>query len=127
MPVIAVQTVVCPSDIPVANATYLVLRQLGPVIFVAVSQAVFLNKLLPAMQAINPNLTKAEIVQAGATGLKMLVGESDLPRVLVGYVKGFDAVFILASILAGISSVVALGVEWNSIKKEKSQEHFAES
>ena len=118
MPIIAVQTVVCPRDIPVANATYLVLRQIGPVIFVAVAQALFLNKLLPQMQAINSTLTKEEIVQAGATGLKALVGESDIPRVLAGYVKGFDAVFILASILAGISAVVALGVEWKSVKKE---------
>src|SRR5947207_7833903 len=118
MPIIAVQTVVCPRDIPVANATYLVLRQIGPVIFVAVAQALFLNKLLPQMQAINSTLTKEEIVQAGATGLKALVGESDIPRVLAGYVKGFDAVFILASILAGISAVVALGVEWKSIKEE---------
>lgn len=127
MPVIAVQTVVSPHDVPVANSTYLVLRQLGPVIFVAVAQAIFLNKLLPEMQAINPALTKTEIVQAGATGLKALVRESDIPRVLVACVKGFDAIFMLASVLAGISAVVALGVEWKSIKKEKLQQPFVES
>ena len=122
MPIIAVQTVVPLHDIPVANAAYLVFRQLGPVMSVAVSQAVVVNKLLSQLQAINSTLTKAEVVQAGATGLKELVAESDVPIVLVGYVKCLDIVFILASALAGISAVVALGVEWKSVKQGDKQQ-----
>ena len=126
MPIIAIQTTVNPDDIPLANATFLVLRQLGPVIFIAVAQAIFINRLLPDMQAINPALTARQITNAGATGLAGLVKESDIPRVLVAFVKGMDSVFILVSALAVMSAVTALGVEWRSIK-EKPGKHSPES
>ena len=119
MPILAVHTVVPLHDIAVANALFLLFQQLGPAIFVAIAQTVLLNKFLPQLQALSPDLTKMEIVEAGATGLKALVTESELPTLLVAYAKSVDAVFIIAATLASVAAILALCVEWKSIKKDK--------
>ena len=74
---------------------------------------------MPQLQAINPDLTEIEIVEAGATGLKALVTESEFPTVLVAYAKSLDAVFIVAATLAAVAAILALRVEWKSIKKDE--------
>src|SRR5215471_7576802 len=102
MPILAVQTVVNLHDIPIATSISLLFQQLGPAIFVAVAQTVLLNKLLPQLLAIIPDLTEIQIVEAGATGLKTLVTEDQLPTVLVAYSGSLDGVFIVAAALAAV-------------------------
>jgi hypothetical protein len=104
-------------DIPIVNAMNIVFFTLGPTIFIPVAQAVFLNRFLPQMRAIDPALTEAEIMQAGATRLKELVQESERPKVSLAYAKSLDMVFVVAAVLAAVSAFIALGVEWRSIKK----------
>ena len=118
-PPIAVQAVVCLRDIPVATSTSVLFQQLGPVLFIGVSQSVILNQLLPQMQAINPNLTAMDIIRAGTTGLKTLVTEAQLPTVLVSYANSLDLIFKLTAGLSTVAVILALGVEWKNIKTDK--------
>jgi hypothetical protein len=115
----AVQMVVSLSDIPVATSVSLLFQQLGSTIAVAVAQAVLLNQLLPGMQDINPNLTSKDIIAAGATGLKELVMESQLPIVLRMYASGLDGTFKVAAAFSGVGLLASLGIEWKNIKKGK--------
>lgn len=87
--------------------------------FIAIGQAVFLNKLLPAMHDIDPSITKEDIIRAGATGLKHLVTGSELAATLVAYAKSLDAVFVISLVMGILSVPVALGVEWKSVKALK--------
>jgi len=68
MPRTAVQKVVPPTDIALANSVLLLFQQLGPAVFVAVAQTPQLNPMVPQMQLINPALTSNQIVEAGAIG-----------------------------------------------------------
>ena len=119
MPIIAVQAVVGLRDIPVATALTLFYQQLGSAMFLAIAQTVFLNKLLPAMQDINPLITKDDIIRAGATGLKNLVTGSELAATLIAYAKSIDAVFVVGLVMGVLSVLFALGVEWKSVKAQK--------
>ena len=76
MPTIAAQAVVGLRDIPIATSTSVLFQQLGPVLFIAVSQSVILNQLLPQMQAINPDLTAIDIIRAGVYGIEN-IGDRD--------------------------------------------------
>lgn len=116
MPVIAVQSVVRLHDIPVAISTSVLFQQLGPVLFIAVSQSLILNQLLPQIRTINPDLTAIDIMQAGSTGLKTLVTEAQLPTVLVSYANSLDLIFKMTAGLSMVAFVLALGVEWKNIK-----------
>lgn len=106
-------------DIPVATALTLFSQQLGGTILFAGAQAILLNILLPAMQAINPAITKGEIIAAGATGLKSLVSGSDLAATLVAYAKGLDRAFLIPLGGGALAMISAFGVEWKSVKSEK--------
>lgn len=113
---IAVQGTVDVEDVPVATAITMFFNQAGASIFLTVSQAVFLNKLLPQLQSINSNISKQDIITAGATGLKQLVTDAQLPDVLVAYARSLDGVFHVAAAITAVGAVTALGVEWKRLK-----------
>jgi len=119
MPMLAVQSVVQPCDIPTASVVYLVFQQLGPSIFIAVAQTVWLNSMLPRLKTLAPTISEAELLGVGATGFRALVSASALPSVLEEYASSLGKVFIMSAILAAVASASALGVEWKNIKKVK--------
>ena len=90
--------------------------------FLAIAQAVFLNKLLPAMQAINPSITKENIIEAGAIGLKGLVSGDELAATLVAYAKSLDKMFLLPVAMGVLATLFTLGMEWRSVKGQKIQQ-----
>jgi hypothetical protein len=124
---IAVQAVVCLRDIPVATSASVLFQQFGPVLFIGISQSVILNQLLPQMQAINPDLTAIDIIQAGSTGLKTLVTEAQLPIVLASYAKGLDMVFKITAGLSMVAFIAVFGVEWKNIKVDKKTKNAQDS
>jgi sugar phosphate permease len=117
--VIAVQAVSRQRDVPVATAIVMFFQQLGGALFIAVGQAVFQNKLIPQMQAIDPSLSPTQITMAGATGLKALVSPDNLPLVLAAYANSLDGTFEVAIAMAGMATVMACFVEWKSVKGKK--------
>ena len=119
IPTVAVQATVQLKDIPVAISTTFFFQLLGQTLFIAVAQTVFLNELLPQIQAVNPNLDATDILRAGATGLKALVTEAQLPAVLVYYANSLDSVFKVGAATAAVAVILALFIEWKSIKKDK--------
>lgn len=116
---IAVQTVVRLKDVPVATSVCLFWQILGSSIFIALAQAVLLAKLLPKLLALNPDLTRAQVIQAGALGLKTLVRPDQLSAILSAYAKGVDSVFIVTTVLTVVGTLSALPIEWKNLKNNK--------
>lgn len=127
MPILVVQAVVQPNDIPIAGSVYLVLQQLGPAIFIAVAQAVFLNDFLARVGKTNPEVSEKDILYAGATGLKDIIPKTEIPVVLVEYGRSLNRVFQIAAGLGALAVMVALGVQWRGIKKEKLEDEKEEN
>jgi len=94
-------------------------NQLGSAIFLFIAQSILDNILLSRMNDIDPNLTKSQIISAGATGLTSLISGDQLQQTLVAYAKGVDATFIMATVMAGLAVFAACGVEWKSVKSKK--------
>jgi hypothetical protein len=116
--ILAVQTVVGQNEIPMAVAMALFCQEFGAGLSIAIAQSIIVNHLLPLIRDVDPELTRQRIVEAGATGLKDLVTSDLLPRVLVAYAESIDfGAFILATVMSGISTLAALGVEWRSVKQ----------
>jgi hypothetical protein len=106
-------------DIPVATSLCVVLQQVGPAVSVFAAQAAFLNRLLPKMKTINPDLTAKAIVQAGAIGLKELVPDDLLPKVIAAYADSIGIVSIVAAALAVAAVILAGPIPWKNIRKIK--------
>src|SRR5579859_2490434 len=118
----AVQSVVSLRDVPVGVAITLCASQAGSAIYLAIAQAILLNKLLPAVQAINPSLSMTDLLRAGATGLKGLVAVEQVPDMLIAYADSLSLTFKVAAGVSGISVLVACGVDWKSLKQKASSE-----
>lgn len=89
----------------------------GAAIFVSVGNNLFNTRLFRSIEALNiPNLDTANVVQSGATTLRQLVPAEYLPDVLVAYNDALRWAFRISLILACLSILGAVGMEWKKIK-----------
>ena len=117
MPGVAAQTALPPADVSVGTAVVLFLQLFGGALFVAVAQNLFTNELVKRLVALRiPGIDPGTIVSAGATNLRHVVDPQHLPQVLVEYNAAIIKTFQLGLILACLSIIGALGVEWKSVK-----------
>lgn len=123
----AIQASIPLSDVPVASGIMFFFGELGSAVFMAISQTILLNKLLPKIQRLDPTLTANDLLAAGATGLRNLVGTDLLPSVLVAYSKSLQAVFQTAAALAAVATIMPFAVEWISLRPGRTDVARAES
>ncbi|EMD00433.1 hypothetical protein BAUCODRAFT_28789 [Baudoinia panamericana UAMH 10762] len=117
---VAAQAALPFKDVAVGTTVVLFLQILGGSLFVSVAQNLFTTHLIKNILALGlADLNPADIVAAGATGIRSLVSEAELPAVLGAYNKALVTVFEVGTITAAISILGAVGVEWRSIKAEK--------
>lgn len=81
----------------------------------SVAQNALSTKLIAGL-ADFPNLDAKVIVSLGATELRSYVGPEHLGEVLRVYNHAIDDVFMVATILAALSLLGAVLVEWKSVK-----------
>ena len=121
-PFLAVQSVVTMEELPIATSITLFFSQTGASVFLTVAQTAFFGKLLTRMQAINPALSREDIIRAGATGLKELVAESQVSEMLAAYGVCLDAVFHVAAAITAAAVIMGFGVKWKRFKDVDKQE-----
>ncbi|CAG8038715.1 unnamed protein product [Penicillium salamii] len=125
LPNIAVQTVLPEEDVSIGTSLVVFARSLGGAIFVSVGQNVFSNHIVSGMIARVPQMDPSVVLQAGATDLQQRVSqaisslgldEDVLTRVLEIYSDAIVQTFMVALVVACISIIGALGVEWRTVK-----------
>lgn len=115
----AAQAVLPMSDIPSGVSAVLFIQLLGGALMVSVGQNVFANDLVSGLSRI-PGVDAQAVVAAGATGLRGLITDAgDLQAALVVYNDALVAAFRVALIMACLSVLGAMGMEWKSVKKAK--------
>jgi len=112
---LAAQTVLPAVDVPTGVSLKFFGQMLGGAIFVSVAQNALSTKLIAGL-ADFPNLDAKVIVSLGATELRSYVGPEHLGEVLRVYNHAIDDVFMVATILAALSLLGAVLVEWKSVK-----------
>lgn len=118
---VAVQTVLPKEDIPKGSAPVLLGQTLGCSIFVCVAQVVLTNGLqhqLAAIQDLSPQTRK--IAKTGPAAFRSEVPEDLLPAVLKAYNGAIAGTFWVPMGLSILGFVLAVGMEWRSVKKETS-------
>lgn len=110
------QAVVDTYDVPVAIAVTLFFNQAAILVFLTVVDTVILNKLLPQIQALNSNLSKADLNQVRFIGLNQLITQDQIPELLIAYGTSLGAAFLVATALMVLAVLAAFGVEWKSLK-----------
>ncbi|PLB54777.1 MFS transporter [Aspergillus steynii IBT 23096] len=123
LPNIAVQTVLSEKDVSIGTSLVIFARSLGGAIFVSVGQNIFSNHIVSGMLVRVPELDPSVVLQAGATELQQILKQSGLREtdevlalILEIYNDAIVRTFVIALILACISILGAIGVEWRTVK-----------
>ncbi|GAM42419.1 efflux pump antibiotic resistance protein [Talaromyces pinophilus] len=118
-PFIALQTVLEKPLVPAALVLLNYVQMIGGIIFLSVSQNVFLDKLTNSLTQNIPNFNPAIAKQSGATGLKGLVPVEYQPQVVLAYNSALMDVFYIGLGLVSVGLLAALGLEWRSVKRDE--------
>jgi hypothetical protein len=118
---IAAQTALPLSDIPIGTAIMMFAQTLGGALMVSVGQNVFTNQLYKNLAKAVPDLDPAIVVKAGATQLQHQVPVQFLPKVLLAYNDALTQTWYVALALAVLSAFGAAVVQWKSVKGKKIQ------
>ena len=118
-PLIAVQTVLDISQVPIGTSVIIFVQTLGGALFVSVGQSVFTNKLSAGLTKYAPSLNPAVVLTTGATSIQKEIDKAFLPGVTQAYNEALTQAFLVAAIMAASTIVGSLAIEWKSVKGKK--------
>ncbi|KAE8449139.1 hypothetical protein EG329_008523 [Mollisiaceae sp. DMI_Dod_QoI] len=111
------QTVLSKTDVSIGTAIMLFAQQLGSIVFIAISQNIFLGHLLRNLSRIS-GLDASTILNTGATDLRTIIPIGDLFAVIQAYNGGVVKTFDISTACACLVALSAVAMEWRSIKRE---------
>jgi MFS family permease len=118
-PNMAAQTVLPRPDVALGASLMFFGQQLLGAIFTSVGENILDSRLTHGLNAIpGLSLTPQQIQGAGATKVLNLVPSADQPAALVAYNDALRVVFRVGLILASVSILGALPMEWRTVKKK---------
>ncbi|KAI9727732.1 MAG: hypothetical protein M1828_005960 [Chrysothrix sp. TS-e1954] len=121
-PSMAAQTVLAKNDVSIGASLVLFSLTLLGAIFVSVGQNVYQNRLVSSLSSF-VNVTSEQIEYAGTTGIYKLVPTQEYGMVRQAFNSALRWDFIVALVLACLTLLPALGLEWRNVKTEKQKEH----
>lgn len=113
--IMAAQTVLQRSDVPLGVSLMFFMQQMGAAIFVSVGQNIFSTRLVDRLHG-STQLDPEIILNTGATDLGRIVPPNEMPTVVEAYSYSLTRVFLLAAALSAASLLGAVAVEPRSIK-----------
>lgn len=117
LPQVAVQPALAPQDIPIGISLTIFFQFFGGALFTSVGNNILNTKLVQNVRVIGiPNFDTSRIVKAGATELRRAVPADYLPQVLVAYNEALRWAFRAGLIMACLSVLCALPLEWRNLK-----------
>jgi hypothetical protein len=120
-PLIALMTLIPSADLPIATSIAVFFQFFGGAIFLAISQSIFVTKLVNSLLIYAPSLNPQLVLAAGASGLRKVVGEGNeevLAGALIAYNKAIVDVFYLTLAGGAIAFVAAFGMEWRNLAEK---------
>lgn len=116
--IIAIQAVVTEEELSSGMAFMVFTQSLGPAITLAICNAIFDTSLRSQIARHVPDVDPTAIIQAGATGFRSIVQDSDLQSVLLTYANSIDRVFYLVAALAAACGIFLWGMGWHDVRKK---------
>ena len=89
---------------------------MGGTFFVSAADSIFSNKLVKHVKVNVPEIDPKIVIGLGATQFRNSLPATAIPGVLLSYMQSLHTVFILATTLAGVATLVSLIAKWEKIK-----------
>ena len=95
------------------------MQTFGGALFVSVGQNVFTNKLISGLAKSAPGLDTGLVLRTGATSLKQDIPTKYLAAVQAAYNDSLTHIFQVSAILATMTILGSVFIEWKSVKGKK--------
>ncbi|KAG0650946.1 Aspyridones efflux [Hyphodiscus hymeniophilus] len=118
-PLIAVQTILDISQVPIGTSVIIFLQTLGGALFVSIGNNIFNNKLVQDLAKYAPSIDPNIVLSTGATSIQHSIDKADLPGVTLAYNNALTQTFLAASIMAALTIFGSAAIEWKSVKGKK--------
>nr|OQO11966.1 hypothetical protein B0A51_17373 [Rachicladosporium sp. CCFEE 5018] len=115
-PVMAGQALSSQEDVPTTTAILMFFQTLGGAIWISAGESAFTNSLLAALRVHAPQVNPADVLTAGASGLRAAFTPEQLPGIVDSYMEGLRIAFILGIALTGMGTLLSPLFPWVSIK-----------
>lgn len=116
---IAVQTVLDISQVPIGTSVIILLQTLGGSLFVSIGENIFTNKLVEGLAEYVPGLDPDVVLSTGATSIQSTIDKAQLPGVTLAYNNALTHAFLVAAVMAALTIIGSATIEWKSVKGKK--------
>lgn len=116
-PILVLQTVLKPKDLPIGIATNTFGATMGNAVWIVVSATLFQNRLVSEIAAHSPSVNATVLSHAGLSEIAETVGRDHLRDVLLGYGAAVTQTLYLPTGLAVANIFGSVFMEWRSMKK----------
>ena len=121
LPLIAVQTVLDMSEIPIATATMIFLQLFGASVFVSVGNSLLTNKPIAYISQNVPGVSAAAAARADATNIRDVILPEYLHGVIQMYNDALTDVFEIVLVMACLTSIDSVSMEWESVRGKQTE------
>lgn len=118
----AAQAIFKGADIVLATSVVMFCQSLATTIFLCVGQNVFQTRLVEQVMSLAPGVDPMAVIEVGAAQMHEAMGErypEQLDDIVQAYNNALRRVFLICAILAGLSFLGSVSMEWVSVKKDK--------
>jgi hypothetical protein len=119
MAIIAVQTVLEPSQISVALSLLVFVQYLLSAVFLTLANTIFDSGLRNYLSQIS-GVNAEQVIAAGATLFRTFVPQDKIPEIVDAYSKSVNHVFYFAAGLGFLMFATSFGLGWVDVRKKKS-------
>ncbi|PMD41915.1 efflux pump [Hyaloscypha variabilis F] len=119
IPIVAIQSVVTPAQIPVAMSLIAFSQTFGGTLFLTFDQTIFSRSLVDGLKRFAPTVDAQAVIAAGASGIRQVVKPDQVEGVVLAYNLGINRNFYLAAGASVGTFVFSWGMGWHSVKKKK--------
>lgn len=115
IPMITVQGRSAAPDMSAATGMVLFAQSIGGAFIVSGSQAAFLNTMVKYVTERTAEITLGDLVLTGATQIRNVFSDEQIPLVLEGYMEGLRVVFAMTIAITGVATLISFTTGWKKL------------
>ena len=106
-------------DLPIAISAFALTSTLASSVWVVASASLFTSRLRHEMAIYSPSTNVTQVVDAGLSDIRSMVGPARLRDVLLGYDKAITQTLYLPLGLTAATIIGSALIEWRSVKQKQ--------
>ncbi|KAB5545755.1 major facilitator superfamily transporter [Coniochaeta sp. 2T2.1] len=122
VPIIVGQAMSTAADMSSTTAVILFFQTVGGAFSISAAQSAFVNRLLHRVVVTAPAVNPTQLLLTGATDIRRVFPESDIPGILIAYMAGIKLAFAITIALCGTAFLISFLMPWKKLNPDAVKE-----